>query len=118
MFRDTDETATKQPTAKGHRENREQNNAAMAPAATREQRRAEGDMSNNEPRMDFDRQDQAVQFISRPRVHSDPARAALLTYIAQATTSARYLMAGAAFHESLARVASHYVAYDVPAPRL
>jgi len=118
MFRDTDETATKQPTAKGNRENIEQNNAAMAPAATREQRRAEGDMSNNEPRMDFDRQDQAVQFISRPRVKSDPSRDALLTEFGKATLTDRYLMPGETFQDLFARVASYYGDDEAHAQRL
>ena len=41
-------------------------------------RRAEGG-NTSEPQLDFDRQDQAVQYVSRPRVKTDPSRDALLT---------------------------------------
>ena len=36
------------------------------PAEERASRKAAGDPAEKEPRMDFDRQDQGVQFVSRP----------------------------------------------------
>jgi ribonucleoside-diphosphate reductase alpha chain len=81
-------------------------------------RRAEGHPGDSEPRMDFDRQDQAVQFISRPRVKTDPARDALLTAFGKATLTDRYLMPGETFQDLFARVASYYGDDEAHAQRL
>ncbi|MEC8565331.1 MAG: ribonucleotide reductase N-terminal alpha domain-containing protein, partial [Pseudomonadota bacterium] len=58
--------------------------------------------------MDFDRQDQGVQFVSRPRVKTDSSRDALLTEFGKATLTDRYLMPGETFQDLFARVASYY----------
>ncbi|OUW04568.1 MAG: ribonucleotide-diphosphate reductase subunit alpha [Betaproteobacteria bacterium TMED156] len=78
------------------------------PAEERASRKAAGDPAETEPRMDFDRQDQGVQFVSRPRVKTDPSRDALLTEFGKATLTDRYLMPGETFQDLFARVASYY----------
>ena len=78
------------------------------PAEERASRKAAGDPAEKEPRMDFDRQDQGVQFVSRPRVKTDPSRDALLTEFGKATLTDRYLMPGETFQDLFARVASYY----------
>ena len=120
MFRDTDagETATKTAQSKGNREDMQQDSLAVAPNAAREQRRAEGSASDTEPRMDFDRQDQGVQFVARPRVKIDPSRDALLTEFGKATLTDRYLMPGETFQDLFARVASYYGDDEAHAQRL
>ncbi|GIR10238.1 MAG: hypothetical protein CM15mP21_5000 [Hyphomicrobiales bacterium] len=47
-----------------------------------------------------------VQFVSRPRVKTDPSRDALLTEFGKATLTDRYLMPGETFQDLFARVAS------------
>ena len=86
--------------------------------ATRQPRRAEGDPAHGEPQLDFDRQDQAVQFKAAPRVKTDPSRDALLTAFGKATLTDRYLMPGESFQDLFARVASYYGSDDAHAQRL
>jgi|SaaInl6LU_22_DNA_1037377.scaffolds.fasta_scaffold03360_3 ribonucleoside-diphosphate reductase alpha chain len=89
------------------------NEAAKAATA----RRAEGG-NTSEPQLDFDRQDQAVQYVSRPRVKTDPSRDALLTAFGKATLTDRYLMPGETFQDLFARVASYYGDDEAHAQRL
>ncbi len=84
----------------------------------RVERRAEGRLTDNEPRMDFDRQHQVVQYAARPRVKADPSRDALLTSFGKATLSDRYLMPGETFQDLFARVASYYGDDEAHAQRL
>ena len=86
--------------------------------AARQPRRAEGDPAHGEPQLDFDRQDQAVQFKAAPRVKTDPSRDALLTAFGKATLTDRYLMPGESFQDLFARVASYYGSDDAHAQRL
>ena len=86
--------------------------------AARQLRRAEGDPAHGEPQLDFDRQDQAVQFKAAPRVKTDPSRDALLTAFGKATLTDRYLMPGESFQDLFARVASYYGSDDAHAQRL
>ncbi|MGB0477932.1 MAG: ribonucleotide reductase N-terminal alpha domain-containing protein, partial [Parvibaculales bacterium] len=86
--------------------------------AARQPRRAEGDPAHGEPQLDFDRQDQAVQFKAAPRVKTDPSRDALLTEFGKATLTDRYLMPGESFQDLFARVASYYGSDDAHAQRL
>ena len=89
--------------------------------AARQPRRAEGDPAHGEPQLDFDRQDQAVQFKAAPRVKTDPSRDALLTAFGKATLTDRYLMPGESFQDLFARVASYYgsdcLLYTSPSPQ-
>lgn len=120
MFRDTDmsDSNTKQAQTKEDGEKLEQELLKSGSDSNRAQRRAEGDPTNSEPRMDFDRQDQAVQFVSRPRVKTDPSRDALLTTFGKATLTDRYLMPGETFQDLFARVASYYGDDEAHAQRL
>ena len=77
-----------------------------------------GPDGGNEPRMDFDRLDQAVQYRAHPRVKTDPARDALLTAFGKATLKDRYLMPGETFQDLFARVASYYGDDEAHAQRL
>ena len=86
--------------------------------AARQRRRAEGDPAHGEPQLDFDRQDQAVQFKAAPRVKTDPSRDALLTAFGKATLTDRYLMPGETFQDLFARVASYYGDDEAHAQRL
>jgi hypothetical protein len=93
MFRDSEMgDAAAKPAHDKQGEKMEHELAQSGSETGRDTRRAEGDPANSEPRMDFDRQDQAVQFVSRPRVKTDPSRDALLTSFGKATLTDRYLM--------------------------
>ena len=120
MFRDSDmsDSNVKQAQTKEDGDKLEQELLKSGSDSNRAQRRAEGDPSNSEPRMDFDRQDQAVQFVSRPRVKTDPSRDALLTTFGKATLTDRYLMPGETFQDLFARVASYYGDDEAHAQRL
>ena len=119
MFRDTDagDSAAKQGQNKMEQDvlkDAELKNAASKAAASR---RAEGG-AGQEPQLDFDRQDQAVQFKAAPRVKTDPSRDALLTAFGKATLTDRYLMPGESFQDLFARVASYYGDDEAHAQRL
>ena len=122
MFRDTQSgaDAVKQGAAKQEQDKMEQDvlkdadlKGAAAKAANA--RRAEG---SGDPQLDFDRQDQAVQYAARPRVKTDPSRDALLTAFGKATLTDRYLMPGETFQDLFARVASFYGDDEAHAQRL
>ena len=122
MFRDTqsgegvvNQDATKQGQNKMEQEVLKDTELTDAAAKAAAARRAEG---AGDPQLDFDRQDQAVQFKSAPRVKTDPSRDALLTAFGKATLTDRYLMPGETFQDLFARVASYYGDDEAHAQRL
>ncbi len=119
MFRDTQagDGAVKQDQSKENQGEMEQEALKNDAAKAQNTRRAEGG-SQSEPQLEFDRQDQAVQYAARPRVKTDPSRDALLTAFGKATLIDRYLLPDETFQDLFARVASYYGDDEAHAQRL
>ena len=118
MFKEDDTERTTRKISGGEVGDKMDKTDTKIDAVARLKRRAQGGVSDSEPRMDFDRQDQAVQLVSRSRVKTDPSRDALLTAFGKETLNDRYLMPNETFQDLFARVSSYYGDDEAHAQRL
>ncbi len=118
MFKEDDTERTTRKISGGEVGDKMDKTDTKLDEVARLKRRAQGGVSDSEPRMDFDRQDQAVQLVSRSRVKTDPSRDALLTAFGKETLNDRYLMPNETFQDLFARVSSYYGDDEAHAQRL